>query len=65
MKIILLNNNPVVSKLVTLSANKTSDELDHYESLEDIEANSCHLLVVDDSLYSEDILESVKEKGIV
>ena len=60
MKILLLNNNPVVSKLVTLSANKTSDELDSYETIEEIKAGSFDLLVVDDSLYNEDVLAQVK-----
>ena len=36
MKILLLNDNPVVNKLVTLSAQKTSDELEVVENPDNI-----------------------------
>lgn len=62
MKILLLNNNPVVNKLVTLSAQKTSDEIDVVESVEAIEADSYDLLVVDDTLYSQEIMQELKDK---
>ena len=62
MKILLLNDNPVVNKLVTLSAQKTSDELDVASSLEEVQEGSYDLLVLDDTLYTEDIMESLKSK---
>ena len=62
MKILLLNDNPVVNKLVTLSAQKTSDELDVVDSIEDINARSYDLLVVDDTSYSDEIFEKLKSK---
>ena len=64
MKILLLNDNPVVNKLVTLSAHKTSDELEIVESVDDIELVSYDLLVVDDTLYSEESMEALNEKII-
>jgi uncharacterized membrane protein len=62
LKILLLNDNPVVNKLVTLSANKTSDDLDIVETIDELESRRYDLMVIDDSLYSEDILEKLKEK---
>ena len=62
MKILLLNDNPVVNKLVTLSAQKTSDELDVTSSLDNISKNSYDLLIVDDTIYHDDILNDIKKK---
>ncbi|MCD6172612.1 MAG: DNA topoisomerase IV, partial [Sulfurimonas sp.] len=62
MKILLLNNNPVVNKLVTLSAQKTSDELEIVENADAISENSYDLLVVDDIIYSDELMSEVKEK---
>ena len=62
MKILLLNDNPVVNKLVTLSAQKTSDELEVVESLDAISEQSYDLLVVDDTLYSDSVIEELKSK---
>ncbi len=62
MKILLLNDNPVVNKLVTLSAQKTSDELDVATSLEEIEGSEYDLLVVDDTLYSPETMEELETK---
>ncbi|MBE0515286.1 MAG: DNA topoisomerase IV, partial [Sulfurimonas sp.] len=62
MKILLINNNPVVNKLVTLSVQKTSDELDKAESIEDVESTSYNLLILDDGLYTEEFLDELKSK---
>jgi uncharacterized membrane protein len=62
MKILLLNDNPVVTKLVTLSAHKTSDELDVVNSLDEIDSKDYDLLVVDDTLYSDETLTELKDK---
>lgn len=62
MKILLLNNNPVVNKLVTLSVQKTSDELSIAESVEAIEPKNYDLLIVDDALYGENFMEDVGSK---
>ena len=62
MKILLLNDNPVVNKLVTLSAQKTSDTLDVISSAEDIESGAYDLVVVDDSLYNDDVMNTLAEK---
>ena len=62
MKILLLNDNPVVNKLVTLSAQKTSDELESVSSIDEIQGTTYDLLVVDDTLYSEDFLNELNKK---
>ncbi|MDQ1244976.1 MAG: hypothetical protein QG565_1317 [Campylobacterota bacterium] len=60
MKILLLNNNPVVNKLVTLSVQKTSDELSTAGSIEAIEPKDYDVLILDDALYSEDAMAEIK-----
>ncbi|MGE4397583.1 MAG: DNA topoisomerase IV, partial [Sulfurimonas sp.] len=62
MKILLINNNPVVNKLVTLSVQKTSDELDKVEKLEDIDSTSYDLVIVDDGVYSGELFDELKSK---
>ena len=62
MKILLLNDNPVVNKLVTLSAQKTSDELEVVNSVDEIEIGEYDLLVVDDARFQKDLLAQIKEK---
>lgn len=62
MKILLLNDNPVVNKLVTLSAQKTSDELDVVDSIASIESGEYDLLVVDDTMYNDDMFSEIKSK---
>ena len=61
MRILLLNDNPVVNKLVTLSAQKTSDELDVVNSLDEIKHNNYDLLVLDDTVYTPEILDKLQD----
>jgi len=62
VKILLLNDNPVVNKLVTLSAQKTSDELDVVDSIDSIQAGEYDLLVVDDAMYNDNMFSEIKSK---
>ena len=62
MKILLLNDNPVVNKLVILSAQKTYDTLDIVESIEEITSEKYDLLVLDDAMYSEDMFAELQSK---
>lgn len=55
MNILLINDNPVVNKLVTLSAQKTSDNLEVVDSLENLESSTYDLVVIDDTLYSDEL----------
>lgn len=62
MRILLLNDNPVVRKLVALSAQKTKDDLNVVSSVDEIEYNTYDLLIVDDALYRDDVMATLKEK---
>ena len=62
MKILLLYDNPVVNKLVTLSAQKTSDTLVVVTSIDEIAEDNYDLLVVDDTLYSDELFEELSSK---
>lgn len=62
MKILLLNDNPVVRKLVALSAQKTKDDLDVAWSVDEIEGTRYDLLIVDDAYYSDEIMEKIRSK---
>ncbi|MDH4945382.1 DNA topoisomerase IV, partial [Sulfurimonas sp. C5] len=63
MKILLLNDNPVVTKLVTLSAQKTSDSLDVIANVDEIETSESYdLLVIDDTKYTDGILDEIAAK---
>lgn len=62
MKIVLLNSNPVVNKLVTLSVQKTSDELHTAENIEAIESGDYDLLIIDDALYSDEAMDEIASK---
>lgn len=61
MKILLFNDNPVVRKLVALSAQKTKDALSVVWSIDEIEEGGYDLLIIDDALYSDETFESLKE----
>lgn len=61
MKILLFNDNPVVRKLVALSAQKTKDELSVIWSVDEIQESDYDLLIIDDALYSDELFESLKE----
>ncbi|MDP3267281.1 MAG: hypothetical protein Q8M39_10690 [Sulfuricurvum sp.] len=62
MKILLLNDNPVVRKLVALSAQKTKDDLSVIWSVDEVEGDSYDLLIVDDAHYSDESMTALKGK---
>ena len=64
MRILLLNDNPVVRKLVALSAQKTKDDLNVVWSADEIEHDTYDLLIVDDAYYSDEVMATLKEKII-
>lgn len=61
MKILLFNDNPVVRKLVALSAQKTKNDLSVIWSVDEIQESDYDLLIIDDALYSDELFESLKE----
>lgn len=62
MRILLVNDNPVVRKLVALSAQKTKDDLNVVWSVNEIEHDMYDLLIVDDAYYSEEIMTALGER---
>lgn len=56
MTILLLNTNPIVHKLVSLSAQKTGDTLYAIGSLYESMASDYDLFIVDDGRYSDDMM---------
>jgi uncharacterized membrane protein len=62
LKILLLNDNPVVTKLVTLSAQKTDDDVEIINNIDDLTEGNYDLFAVDDALYSSELLDLLKGK---
>ncbi|MDD2828199.1 MAG: hypothetical protein PHW18_01345 [Sulfuricurvum sp.] len=62
MRILLLNDNPVVRKLVALSAQKTKDDLHVVWSMDEIEHETYDLLIIDDAQYSDDAMDAINYK---
>jgi uncharacterized membrane protein len=62
MRILLLNDNPVVRKLVALSAQKTKDDLSVVWSVDEIEYTAYDLVIVDDAYCSDEIMAALSEK---
>ena len=62
MNILLVNTDAVVTKLVTLSTQKTGDRLDVATSIENIREESYDLLILDGGLFSRDFLEQINDK---
>jgi len=62
VEILLFNNNPVIDKLVTLSAHKTSDEVDVVDNVDEISKDAYDLLIVDDGLFHNGIIDEIKSK---
>ena len=60
MNILLLNDNPVVTKLVTLSAQKTGSEIFIASNIDEIQGESYDLIIVDEALYSLDLMDELK-----
>lgn len=61
MNILLFNDNPVVRKLVALSAQKTKDTLDVVSSIDEIDQSGYDLLIIDDALYADGTFDTLKE----
>jgi len=62
MNILLLNNDEAVTRLVKLSTEKTGDSLDVATSASDVEEKNYDLLILDNTLYSRELLEHLNEK---
>ncbi|MCH9741551.1 MAG: hypothetical protein K0U38_12040 [Epsilonproteobacteria bacterium] len=64
MKILLINNNPVVSRLTALSARKENVELDEIKNVSELKANDYNVVFVDSESYSDEVSNIIKNSGI-
>lgn len=61
MRLLLLNNNPAVSRLIKLSAEKAGHELDEFDDYGLVPLSSYDVILVDNELYDESALNELKE----
>ena len=62
MRMLLVNQNPIVSRLVGLSAQKAGYEIDEVPSLESVEGDRYDLVLIDDAKLEGETPASIKEK---
>ncbi|MDE7216532.1 MAG: hypothetical protein K2N20_00365, partial [Helicobacter sp.] len=62
MKLLLINSNPIVSKLIKLSADKVNVDVLESETLDGIELNDIGLVFVDDKSLRKDLAETLAQK---
>jgi len=62
MNILLITDSPVINKLVTLSAEKTADDLDIVSNIEEIKSDIYDLVAIDDALYTKELFDRLKDK---
>lgn len=61
MRILLINNNPVVSRLTALSARKEDIEIDEIQEVTELNANSYDIVFVDADSWSKDVRDVISE----
>ncbi len=61
MRLLLLNTNPAVSRLIKLSTDKVGYELDEFDDYGLVPLVQYDVILVDNEVYEEEALEGVKE----
>ena len=64
MKILLINHNPVVSRLTSLSAKKEKVELDEIKEISELVADEYNIVFVDSESYDEHVSTLLQNAGI-
>ncbi|HHD80411.1 MAG TPA: hypothetical protein ENK99_02195 [Campylobacterales bacterium] len=64
MKILLINSNPVVSRLTALSARKESVELDEINHISELKNNNYNIVFVDIDSFNEETAKFLKNSNI-
>ncbi|MCK5853704.1 MAG: hypothetical protein KAG56_00695 [Sulfurovaceae bacterium] len=64
MKILLINNNPVVSRLTALSARKENISLDEIKTISELKANDYNIIFVDGESYNNDVSNILRNSGV-
>ncbi|BCD60800.1 MULTISPECIES: hypothetical protein [unclassified Nitratiruptor] len=62
MKLLLINNNPVVNRMMNIGVPKAGYELESIENVNEIPSGTYEVVIIDDDLYDENLLELIKEK---
>ncbi len=61
MKILLINNNPVVSRLTALSARKENIDIDEIQEVTELSSDKYDIVFVDSDSLTKDVKETIKE----
>jgi len=61
MKILLINNNPVVSRLTALSARKENIEIDEIQEVTELSSDGYDIVFVDSDSLTKDVGDTIKE----
>jgi hypothetical protein len=61
MRILLINNNPVVSRLTALSARKEDIEIDEIQEVTELNANTYDIVFVDADSWTKDVRDVISE----
>ena len=61
MNLLLINKNPVVSRMINISAPKADFEIEECDSIYDLPKGHFDVVIVDDEMYDENFLKEVKE----
>ncbi len=61
MKILLINNNPVVSRLTALSARKENIEIDEIQEVTELNSDKYDIIFVDSDSLTKDVSDTIKE----
>lgn len=64
MKILLINHNPVVSRLTTLSAKKENVQLDEIKEINELKASDYSVVFVDNESYNHEVENLLKNSDI-
>ena len=62
MKLLLINSNPVVNRMMNIGAPKAGYELQSIENVNEIPTGEYNVIIVDDELYDKNLIELIKEK---
>ncbi|NWF67172.1 MAG: hypothetical protein HXX81_06860 [Campylobacterales bacterium] len=62
MDILLINKNPIVSKLTNLSAKKAGYKVEEVEGLELVTGKKYEIVIIDNECFTEDTLKELKDK---
>lgn len=61
MKLLLINKNPVVSRMMLMSVPKAGFEIEECESVYELPSGRYEVVVIDDEMYDENFLHDIKQ----